>query len=250
MGREFFLGGADLEMVAVRQLLMDAGARFCDKGLAWGARASAYREEIAAALAAGRQPVLVELEDDLGLPLNRVLIVDHHGPQSGDQNSALRQVFDLLGIPPSCWTRWQALVAANDRGHIPAMAAMGASAEEIAQVRTADRRAQGITPTQEAAGVRAAQEAEVLLGGRLHVVHLPHAQTATVADRLHPASGVENLLIVSPDEVNFYGSGRLVALLDCRIPGGWTGGELPARGYWGHAGRPDVLPILMGALHE
>ena len=32
----FFLGGADAEMVAIRQILETEGVAFCDKGLGWG----------------------------------------------------------------------------------------------------------------------------------------------------------------------------------------------------------------------
>lgn len=64
----FFLGGRDLEMVTIRALLQaHAPTMFHDKGLAWGARASAYQGEIESALAEGKTPVLIELENDLGL---------------------------------------------------------------------------------------------------------------------------------------------------------------------------------------
>lgn len=63
----FFLGGADLEMATIRALLDETvPGNVHDKGLRWGAKASAYREEIMSALAQGLTPVLVELEDNLG----------------------------------------------------------------------------------------------------------------------------------------------------------------------------------------
>ena len=65
----FFLGGHDLEMLTIRELLEKAApGRFHDKRLAWGARATEYKEEIGACLHRGETPVLVELKDDLGLP--------------------------------------------------------------------------------------------------------------------------------------------------------------------------------------
>lgn len=39
------------------------------------------------------------------------------------------------------------------------------------------------------------------------------------------------------DEVNVDASGVLIEALTSRYPGGWSGGDLPARGFWG---RPDV----------
>jgi len=69
---EFFLGGQDLEMVTIHQILIENGFSLVhDRSLGWGARASAYRSEIHAALNAGHVPVLIELQDDLGLERQR-----------------------------------------------------------------------------------------------------------------------------------------------------------------------------------
>jgi len=79
----FLLGGHDLEMLTIRELLhAHAPECFVDKGLAWGARASNYRTEIEAALKAGLTPVLVELVDDIGID-GKAVIIDHHGPLAG-----------------------------------------------------------------------------------------------------------------------------------------------------------------------
>jgi hypothetical protein len=249
----FFLGGRDLEMVEigrlVRQTLGDSTA--VDRALPWhAARASAYRAEIEAALAAGRVPVLVELRDDLPPDLAaRCRWLDHHGAQAGaDRPTALEQVFALLGLPAAAWTRRLALVAANDRGWIPELRAMGASAAEIAALRTEDRAAQGVTPAEEAAGAQALAGAERALGGRLLVVRLPHARTAAVTDRAaltSPPDAPPDVLVLSPAEVNFSGGGGAVARLAARWPGGWWGGALPQRGFWGHgAPLPDVAALI------
>ncbi|MGH8563133.1 MAG: hypothetical protein ACREXW_03240 [Gammaproteobacteria bacterium] len=206
----FFLGGRDLEMVTIRALLQaHAPTMFYDKGLAWGARASAYQGEIEGALAEGKTPVFIELENDLGLdPATTIVIVDHHGERAGaEEPTSLHQVFRLLGLPAAAWTHWHELVAANDRGHIPALLEAGATQEEIVRVRAADRAAQGITPEEEAQGERAAACAETLLKGKLTITRLPHSRTATVADRLHHAlgePGYKNLLVLCPHEVDFF----------------------------------------------
>jgi hypothetical protein len=247
----FFLGGYDLEMLTIRDLFaQEAPDRFYDHALSWGAKGSAYRGEIMATLASGRIPVLVELPDNIGLDPEQIIVVDHHGEHAGEgRPSSLHQVFDLLELPPERWTRWFDLVTANDTGYIPAMLALGASQDEIIKVRTTDRAAQGITPEQEAQGERAVTQAESRADGRLTIVHLEHARTATVADRLHTAlggPGYENLLVISPEEVNFFGAGDLVSRLDTKFPGGWYGGALPQQGYWGHeAPVPDVLSFLL-----
>jgi len=110
-----------------------------------------------------------------------------------------------------------------------------ASQAEIHQVRQRDRAAQGITPEQEESGRRAAESCQMLAGGKLTLARLDHDRVATVADRLEPAlggPGFENLLIVCPDSIHFFGSGTHVQTLHERF-GGWKGGALPDRGYWG-----------------
>lgn len=244
----FFLGGNDLEMVTIRDLLASVpGVRVIDRQLAWGAKASAYAAEIGEAVARGETPVLIELENDLGLNSAQFIDIDHHGASAGaEASTSLEQVFALLALPPSAWTRWHALVAANDRGHIPAMREMGATEAEIAQVRAADRAAQGITADQERDAEAAIASAEVVAGGDLVIVRLPHGKTAAVVDRLvMQKTPPENVLVLSPGEVNFFGRGDLVHALDARFPGGWKGGALPARGFWGRHGEgADVSAFL------
>ena len=249
----FFLGGYDLEMVTIRDLLAQEGIPYHDKGLSWGAKASDYRAEIETTLAQGQVPVLVELANDLRLDLAQVILVDHHGAYAGEgRPTSLHQVCTLLALPPERWTRWYELVAANDWGYIPALVAMGATQEEIVKIRAADRAAQGITVAEEAEGEKATAGAKTMAAGKLTVVELPHARTATVTDRLAPelgGPGYENLVVCSPDQVNFFGAGELVRALDEAFPGGWYGGALPERGFWGHGEPlPEVLPVLLERL--
>lgn len=251
---EFFLGGRDLEMTVIRELLEHhAPGRFHDHHLEWGAKASDYQSEIRACLAAGRTPVLIELEADMTLDPQEIVIIDHHGRRAGsDRPTSLHQVFELLGLPAKLWTKRHALVAANDRGHIPAMIELGASRAEIAAIRAADRAAQGITSEEEQEGERAAGRAEVLAGGQLTVVRLAHDRTAAVADRLDPllgGPGYRNLLVLSPGQVNFFGAGGWIDRLASEFPGGWYGGALPKKGFWGHANPPrDVLTFLLAEM--
>ncbi len=238
----FFLGGHDLEMVTIRDLLAAEGVRFHDCGLDWGAKASAYLPAIRAALAAGHRPVLVELANDLPPDLAaQVDWIDHHGPRAGaDQPTSLHQVFARLGLPPAGWTRRHDLVAANDRGHIPAMLALNppATRDELLAIRAADRAAQGCTPEDEAAARAAIAARESRAGGQLTVLHLATLRTSPAADLMEPAlggPGYANLLILTPGGVNFFGSGSHVQSLTQAFPGGWYGGALPERGFWGHA---------------
>jgi hypothetical protein len=145
-------------------------------------------------------------------------------------------------------------VAANDRGWIPELRAMGASAEEIRGIREDDRKSQGISEAEENTAAEGVESAETLAGGRLVVVRLPHRRTAPAMDRLELAPGGPpgNVLVLSHEpgrpgltEANFSGEGWLVAALAERFPGGWLGGALPERGFWGHA-QPVPEGVVQG----
>jgi len=245
----FFLGGHDLEMLTIKELLDEKGELYYDAGLSWGAKASDYKNEIEETLRSGHTPVLVELIDDMGISKQKGIIIDHHGEKAGaDRPTSLHQVFGLLRLPREKWSRWFELVAANDRGYIPEMLKIGAAKSEILKIRLADRKAQGITDEQEKQGAQAVKRADILFDGKLTIVHLPHSKTAVVADLLYPALADrqhENLLVISPNEVNFFGDGNIIFELNTKFPGGWYGGALPDYGFWGHSSpASDVVEFL------
>lgn len=241
------LGGADAEMAEIRRVLEEKGVAFFDKGLGWGAAASAYSDEIAQAVSEGKTVITVELTRDINLP-EGVIEVDHHGDRSSEPASLL-QVLDLLGLEPS---RQQSLIAANDSGFIPAMLALGATQEEVAEVRLLDRKAQGITPEQELEAERAISVAETING--VTVVRMAHSKCATVTDRLFDPNKPQCLLILSGDgESNFYGDRRLCEELKGEKTGttpegwdtfsnfgGWTGGG-EETGFWGGYGDQEEI---------
>lgn len=222
-----FAGGYDGEMVEILNVCREVGVENFDKHLSWGAKASDYAEEIAQAVSDGKTPVLVELTLDTEIP-NCAVVVDHHNENAG-RPSSLQQVLDLFGLKP---TRRQQLVAANDSRYIPGMIALGATPEEIAAVRCADRAAQGVTPEQEAEAERAIADAEVING--VVIVKMSHPKTSTVCDRLFDPELEERLLVLSEkdSEANFFGNGELCKKLRNRF-GGWMGGNLSECGYWG-----------------
>ncbi|ULB11840.1 hypothetical protein ORIO_18570 [Cereibacter azotoformans] len=246
----FFLGGRDLEMKTIHELLQaraQAGDRQVadvqDAGLAWGARVSDYGERIGRAAARGLVPVLVELERDTPVPPGTIEI-DHHGDRCGEP-AALRQVFELLSLPSCLWTRDFDLVAANDVGHVAGLRRIGATKEVIAMIRARDRAAQGISPAEEAAGLVALDQKQETLRGTLIVVHLPHERTATVADTLALAGDARDLLVMTPHSCQFFGAGSRIARLDMAFPGGWRGGELPRTGFWGISRSLQVSAALL-----
>jgi len=240
MRDHFFLGGSDLEMSEIAKLLAEhAPGRVSDKRLAWGARLSAYRDELAGALRAGEIPVLVELEDDLPQDAfdrtRSVVVIDHHGERAGHSHpTSIEQVFDRLGLPPDAWTRRLALVAANDRGHIAGMKEMGASAQEMAAIRAEDRAAQGVSAADEEEAVRAIAERRHC--GRAVSVETTSNTSSAIADRMHAAlggPGYDRLVVVMPRKLAVFGDGEMISALARAFPGSYWGGDLPRAGFWG-----------------
>ena len=250
----FFLGGIDLEMLAIKNVLITKGIAFCDKGLGWGAHASAYASEIAQAVSEGEVIVLLELDNEprqatkwdgekipVSLP-SGTIIVDHHGDRAGEPASIL-QVLDLLGLEPS---RHQQLIAADDSGGPVGLVAFGATPEEFTAVRTAGRTAQGITLEQEEEATRAVAASEKF-GGAV-IVRCAHSKCAPITDRLFPSweDGRENLLILSEDgEVNYFGKASVRNALKQRF-GGYLGGNPEGNGFWGTQGvsQEDILSLF------
>lgn len=258
MNREslvFFLGGYDLEMESILHLLQKhvSPGQIHDHHLAWGARASAYNTELDSVFHEGKRPVLIELTVDRPLPATCILI-DHHNERSGaDQPTSLEQIFRLLELPEREWTRWHALVAANDRGYLPEMAAMGATTEEMISIRSADRRSQGIREFEEQQAIDAVARRTIHAGGQLTRIDLPHSRTAAAADRMERllgGAGYYNLIVGTPSSVSFFGEGSLIDVLKQNFPGGWWGGALPERGYWGSATDIErVFPTVIDAIN-
>lgn len=186
----FLLGGHDLEMSEIRNILDLYGLRYHDLNLEWGAKLSAYRgfmdnEHTFAG---------VELIGDIEPPPNYIEI-DHHNEKS-DLPSSIEQVAALLGISLD---RRQLLVAANDRGYIPAMLVMGASDNEVKEIREADRRAQGVTEENERlAGVAIKKSIDY---GDLLVVYYDGDRFSPVTDRVT----AKQMIVWNHKTLTYYG---------------------------------------------
>ena len=142
----FLLGGQDLEMLSIKELLLKEGfvegKTLFDKKLTWGAKLSSYEDELKNFN--DFSVYGIELEEDIKTRANYFRI-DHHNELSSNPSS-LMQVLELLDKKP---TREQELISANDVGHIEAMKCMGASDEEIKRIRQRERSIQGITKQDE-----------------------------------------------------------------------------------------------------
>ena len=243
----FFIGGNDAEMFTIKSLLEEHGMEMVEKNLVWGARPASYEAEIAAAVEAGKTPVLLELDNKPGtdwggnpLPVidlpKTVIDIDHHGDRSKEPATIL-QVCSLLGVEP---TRHQRLIAANDAGYIGAMLAAGATQEEVEQIRLLERKCQGVTAEHELLAKRAISAAED--HGQLKVVYMEHSKCAPVTDYFYGKQPKQNLLIISvyngndqdgnivlKKELNYYGEGAYCGELEKEF-GGWSNSEA---GFYG-----------------
>lgn len=199
--RIFLLGGNDLEMTTIKNLLVNAGEQFETHDLRWdNAKLSSYEKTLEEY---GNSPDYqiygIELNEDIPHPDNYVRI-DHHN-DFANKPSSLEQVAKLLDL---AMDRHMQLVAANDARYIPGMIKLGASREEIDDIRRADRAAQGVS---EGEDERLAEESLKSCKGdasNLYVVKSLTSKFSTICDRMYP---YRRLLIYNDDVAEFYGEG-------------------------------------------
>ena len=137
----FVLGGYDLEMVEIRNLLENHDYSYLDAQLSWGASWDAYLNDsfhAALEMAQKKSHLVVGIELANFPKSSGYLSINHHNEHENNPSS-IEQVAHLLDIGLN---RWQKLVAANDKGWIPALEKFGASPEEINQIRSEDRKVQ------------------------------------------------------------------------------------------------------------
>lgn len=205
----FLLGGYDLEMVTIRDILVDLGwvditeskdfsqeKCFADNHLSWGATTDAYEDFMT--YEGSIYGIELTEPDSFNKPVGYVRI-DHHNEFAHKQSSIV-QVCELLNMPLNRNIR---LVAANDSGYIPAMQALGASEKEIDDIRAQDRKAQGVTSLDEELAEKSIKENSTLVESVLCVESLT-SKFSPVTDRLYPYS---KLLIFNKSTLNYYGVG-------------------------------------------
>lgn len=188
----FLLGGHDLEMITIRDMLSQHRLNFIDRNLLWGASWSDYQDVIDTF--DWEQGTIIGIElSGMKPPLARQ--IDHHN-ELAHLPASLQQVASLLNIP---LTRQQLLIAANDRGYIPAMRKMGATEEEIQQIRRLDRKAQGVTDVMEEVAENDIQSINTCNG--VAIINTNLTKFSPIADRL----SVPRLLIYNLSELTYYG---------------------------------------------
>lgn len=190
----FLLGGHDLEMLEIMEMFESKKLTVYDENLQWdNAKLSKYGEKL------NDTDIFVgiELVTDIKPPVN-YLLIDHHN-ENAEKPSAIEQVADLLGITLN---NDQQLVAANDKGYIPAMEAMGATPKEIEDIRSRDRKAQGAIDEDERLGEKSIKEHSYYKGDLLIVKSLTN-RFSTITDRLWGKTN--KLLIYNEESLTYYG---------------------------------------------
>ena len=224
--RLFLLGGYDLEMLTIKHML--EGRNDCvvlDEHLSWkDAKLSAYKNYIQRY--SGYDIYGIELLEDIPLPC-RYVRIDHHNDWNY-KSSSLEQVAAILGVTLD---RYHLLVAANDKGYIPAMQTLSATREEIDDIRRKDRTAQGVREEDESLAEFSIAN-NMVKYPNLIVVKSLTSYFSPICDRLFPFS---RLLIYTNAEWMFYGDGKsdLVKLFNNEVECGKLfhgGGE---KGYVG-----------------
>lgn len=194
----FLLGGADLEMHTIRDVLSREGITFFDHYLRWdNALLSSYKLELQT-VKDGQIVFGIELREDI-IPPECYRAIDHHNELSASP-CALEQVMKILQQPMN---RYEQLVAANDKSYIPGMLELDASEEEIISIRRADRKAQGVTDEEERSAEKAI-ESNLEIKDDLIIVQALCSRFSPICDRLFP---YHKLLIYTDSEWMYYGDG-------------------------------------------
>jgi len=233
----FFLGGHDLEMLTIKELLIKHGLLYYDKNLSWGAKASSYNDEIEK-LTKDQIPVFIELDIDVQIPPNSILI-DHHNQKAGKTaKTSIEQIAELLGVELN---REQRLISANDRAYIKGMLEMGATDEEIRSIRERDRKAQGVTEEDERLAEISLKHFSHRYSSDLIIVYNLSSKISPIIDRLY--CYYRHIFVINLSGELFYsGTGQIVNLLCEKFKKlslsnqkiiYWYGGNLPDEGYFG-----------------
>ena len=198
----FLLGGHDLEMLEIRNLLEKEGLVYFDHNLHWGnANFEQYKDILD--IYQNKKDICIygielqEKETDI-IP-NNYTRIDHHN-DFFHKKSSLEQVADLLNIKLDCYLQ---LVAINDSEYIGGLIKAGASQEKIQLVRRRDREAQGVTTEDELLAEEAIKGKE--LQGDVVIIQSKSSRFSPICDHLYP---YDKLLIYTDEELIFYGEGK------------------------------------------
>lgn len=202
----FFLGGHDAEMLEIKNILSRENYSLFDYNLRWNnANVSVYSSEIAN-LNENDIPVFIELKSDSPLPKNSI-IIDHHLEREKEPSS-IEQIAELLGIELN---RWQKLIAANDKGYIPAMQQICATKDEIDKVRMFDRKSQDVSEEDERLAEESIKKNITEENGIIVIKSLTN-KFSPIADRMFGMTN--NLLVYNDEALTYYGERKVQIVKD------------------------------------
>jgi hypothetical protein len=188
--RAFLIGGCDLEMAGIVRMLKRYNQIYFNKYLSWGAKLSNYKEEIKKDYCFYG----IELVTDI-TPPKCYKVIDHHNEYINNISS-IEQVAEILGIELS---RFEKLIALNDRGYIPLMREFGASEREIRHVRYLDRKFQGVTDKDEKEAIKAIEGLKEING--IKVFYTKSERFSPICDRIN----FDEYIIYNGKEAVYYG---------------------------------------------
>ncbi len=194
----FLLGGHDLEMLEIKELLIQNKQEFVDHNLFWNnATWEDYSAEMAKPENKDKTFVGIELSGKQDMPAGRIDI-DHHNFNS-NKPSSIEQVAKLVEVKLN---HWQELVAANDKAYIPGLNQMCATEEEIKMIRKADKEAQGVTDEDEKKAEESVKKHKEVIDGVAIIKSLTN-KFSPITDLMY---GKANQLIVYNDtSLSYYG---------------------------------------------
>lgn len=226
----FFLGGKDLEMETIQNLLEQNNIEFVNKNLSWGeASIGQYLSQIKEKITEGYIVYGIELANPENIVIDNYFSIDHHGIYEGNPSS-LEQVCNIIKHNMS---HEEQLIAANDARYISGMKNLGASDDEIKDIRSRDRKAQGVTEKEE-------KKAEAELDHHLredgacpgyYFIKTELKHFSPLVDQIFMSRNVKRLLVYSETEFTIYGYRKDSVLKNLResaihISGlYWGGGE-------------------------
>lgn len=245
MNRLFIVAPNDAEGVAIINMLNKHKEEYVTTAQKWGARWDKISKEDMDHISQIIDEDTIIYGIELQGSINNCINIDHHKYENDDRSnsrSALEQVANIIGV---VLTREERLIALNDTGYIPAMEEAGATDEEIKNIRAIDRKAQGITATEEGQAIKALKSMYPAycraLDKDISIIESPHSIGACYTDRLYNTPEGESILVMSADgEANFYGPKQVVSSLH-NMFGGWIGGG-DNIGFWGNS-KVDLIRI-------
>jgi len=246
----FLLGGMDLEMVTIREILDGNSIPYIDKCLSWGAKLSDYLIELGDLSKKYSVIYGVELEEDI-LPPENCILIDHHSNNLGNQSSIF-QILDLLKIEPNPFEK---MISVNDTEFIYGLLNLELSNDEllfcckklglnncsvpktdlIRKIRSLDRTYQGITQDEESIALIDCKK--ITKFGKYEIVKTKLDHFSPIVDNLYLK---DNFFIVNDYKFCFYGTDYLKIKDKLTTPCYWGGG---IRGFVGSSVRLEKNKI-------